>query len=416
MNNHKHPNQHQSPEPAMTNFVWHGINRQGNRIQGECREGSECAARDRLLREGINVTSLRRARPGKGSLFRYGSKPLQPNERAEFLRKLATLSVSGIPLLNAFEILAGPGSTPAAAELANDLGRRLREGARLAEALNSRPADFDRIARAMIAAGERAGTLEVMLERVAHHQETQMQLRERIDRALFYPSVVVGFGIVVTLALLLGVVPRFAMVFAGLGGELPTLTRLVFSASETARDHTEWILAGLVGALVLRFLRPPERFRELGFTILNYLPLLGRIQWYGTLTQISRTLGTLYGAGVPLVEALEQTADTVAASRTRQWLRATATEMRGGSSLNRALRATGRFPHAFLGMIQVGEESGRLEVMLQRTSELYQSDLDRLLDRVMSLIEPVTMAILGILVGGLVLAMYLPIFMLGQTL
>jgi type IV pilus assembly protein PilC len=397
-------------------YRWKGISRQGNRIQGECMGTSEIAARTNLLREGVNVTNIRRIDSPWWQRASSRSTTLKTMETTLFLRKLATLFASGIPPLQAFELLQGPGASQAARELSRDLGRRLQEGATLAGALGSRPDIFERVTRELIAAGERGGTLDTMLARVVHHQEAREQLRERLRKALFYPSMVFGFGLLVTLVLILWVIPRFESVFSGLGGELPALTQMVFATSQTIRANSFWALSALGLALLLRVFGSPQRLRIIGFAALHHLPVVGPALLHGILAQTCRTLGTLYGAGVPVTEALEQTADTIDESRLRLALRVAATEMRGGSSLHRALRATGRFPETLVGMIQIGEESGRLEVMLERAADLHQTDLDRNLERLMSLIEPITMAILGTVVGGLVLAMYLPVFMLGQSL
>lgn len=400
----------------MLRFRWRGISRQGNRIQGECTGTREIEVRAQLLREGVNVTALHRMDPPWRKYLSHRSAALKVIETTLFLRKLATLFASGIPLLQAFGLLQGPGASPAVQQLARDLDRQLKEGATLAGALASRPDVFERVTRELIAAGERGGTLETILERVARHQEARERLREQLRKALFYPSIVVGFGLLITMVLMLWVIPRFEMVFSGLGGELPALTQMVFDASQTIRSNSFWALSALGFALLVRAFGLPRRLRATGFAILHHLPVVGPILRNGLLAQTCHTLGTLYGAGVPIVEALEQTAHTIGESRVRLALQVAAMEMRGGSSLNRALRATGQFPETLIGMIQIGEESGRLEIMLERSAELHQTDLDRSLEQLMSLIEPATMAFLGILVGGLVLSMYLPVFMLGQSL
>lgn len=397
-------------------FEWQGINRQGQRMRGTCSDTDESAARNQLLQRQINVTHLRGAQSSWLRWLPSSSRRPSPVALAVFLRKMATLFAAGIPLAQAFALQSESAEDPAVEQLAANLGQQLQEGTSLAAAMATRPDCFDPVTCELIATGEHSGTLEKVLERIAVHHEAQEQLRSRLKKAVFYPSIVLGLGTIITLALLLWVVPQFASVFSSLGAELPTITQGVLHGSNFVRERGALLVLIILIPFALLGWMGKSRARAILLTGLFCFPLVGGILRTGGLAQTCRTLSTLYGAGIPLAEALDQTARTHFEPRIGHALRAAASEMRAGSSLYRVLRQSGHFPKALLGLVRIGEESGNLEHMLERAALLYQEDLDRRLDRLISLIEPATMTLLGLLIGGLVLALYLPIFQMGHAL
>lgn len=395
----------------LPTFHWQALDARGQAQRGELQAESRLQARALLRRQGLQPLRLRKA-------YRLlGSQRRQLREAPALLaRQLASLLKAGVPLLQALDLLA-TGSTTALRQILQDIRRHVAEGHSLHEALRRHPAQFDRLYCSLVAVGEQSGTLDRLLERIAHERDKGQQLQRRIRKALRYPLLVVLIALLVCVILLVEVVPQFEAMFAGFGAELPTATRLVITLSEQVRQSGPLLLLGcavlLSGYRQLLGRRPA--LRQWQDQWLLRLPLLGRLQQQGMMAHFARTLATTLAAGVPLLEALESCAESAGNTVFRLAIRAVRQEVAAGQPLHMALRAAKVFPPLAIQMIAVGEEAGALDSLLERIADYYEMEVDNMVNTLTSLMEPMIMAVLGLLVGGLVLAMYLPLFQLGAT-
>ena len=393
-------------------FVWQGRDGGGADQSGEVAAPSLRFARAQLRRQGIAVQRLRRKRVWPSLRRGVAAKDI-----ALFSRQMATMMRAGLPVVQAFDIVASSAKGPRYVTLVRAVRDDVATGAPLAEALGRHPEAFDRLYRALVAVGEHTGTLETMLARIAVYQETAAATRRKLRKAMTYPLLVVFAAVAVAGVLLTQVVPQFQTVFAAAGAELPALTRAVIRASDLVQAWW-WVLllaplAVAVAAAVAQ--RRSRRWRRLGHRLALKLPVLGAVLADAAVARFARTLATALGAGVPLVEALASVTAAVGNLVYMEALDGVRTAVAEGLPLHSALSGGDLFPNVVVQMVAVGEEAGRLEEMLGRAADQFETLVDETADNLATLLEPLLLGVLGVLVGGLVLAMYLPVFQLGQA-
>lgn len=344
-------------------------------------------------------------------------KGIKPADIAIFSRQMATMMKAGVPLVQSFEIVQEGLESPAMNKLVGQIKSEVSAGGGLALALAKHPKHFDDLFCSLVASGENSGTLEVMLDRVATYKEKTEALKAKIRKAMTYPIAVVTVAIIVTGILLVKVVPTFAQTFKGFGADLPGFTLFVLGISEFMQ---EWwlIVAGAITLAIWGYFQAIQRsatFRDRVDSLALKLPIVGTIVHDAVVARFSRTLATTFAAGVPLVEALDSTAGAAGNAIYARGIRQIRDDVTSGTSLYLATRSTGLFPAMLLQMTAIGEESGALDDMLGKVADQYEAQVDNAVDSLSSLMEPIIMSILGVLVGGLMIAMYLPIFMLGSV-
>lgn len=396
-------------------FIWKGTDKNGQQAKGEINASSRAMARAQLRQKGIQPRSVRKK---PKPLFGERKKSIKPADVAVFSRQLATMMKAGVPLVQSFDIVADGLDNASMRELVNTIKNDVAAGSGLAPALAKYPRHFDELFCSLVAAGEAAGTLETMLDRIATYKEKTEQLKAKIKKALMYPAAVIVVAIIVTGILLVRVVPQFAETFQGFGADLPAFTLLVLKLSEFTQ---QWWFAMLVAMAACAYLFKELRLRSRGFAtaidrLVLKLPIFGVIVHDAVVARFSRTLSTTFGAGVPLVEALESTAGASGNAIYSQAILQIRDEVTTGSSLYQSIKGVGLFPNMLLQMVSIGEESGQLDEMLSKVADHYEEAVDNAVDNLSSLMEPMIMVILGLLIGGLMVAMYLPIFMLGSVI
>ncbi len=393
-------------------FAWRGRDRYGHAVAGEMTAASAGRVRRALAGRGIRVTSVRRQ--GGGS--RRGR--VRTGDVAVLSRQFAALTRAGVPLLQALGIIADGTDKSALAGLVRALRADVSAGDSVAAALGRHPEHFDDLFRNLVEAGERSGTLPAMLDRIATYQEKSENLRRKVRKALVYPAVVLCVAGAVSGILLVKVVPQFEQIFAGFGAELPASTQWVIALSEFVRDW--WVTmvgGGLAAVLGVRAMRNRSRaLRAVLDRVSLRLPVFGPLIERSSVARCTRTLSTTFAAGVPLVDALESVARAAGNGVFEAAVRRVRAEVATGRQLNTSMRDAGVFPDDVVGMVAVGEESGTLDDMLARSAAWYEQRVDDAVDAIASMIEPMIMAVLGVVVGGLIVAMYLPIFQLGAVI
>jgi type IV pilus assembly protein PilC len=396
-------------------FVWNGTDKSGRSSTGEIRAASTAMAKAQLRRQGIQPKNVKKkAKP----LFGGQGKPIKPADIAIFTRQLATMLKAGVPLVQSFDIVAEGAEKPRMKELVGNIRNDVASGSGLAPSLAKYPRLFDDLFCSLVASGEDSGTLETMLDRVATYKEKTEQLKAKIKKALTYPTAVVVVAIIVTAILLIKVVPQFAETFRSFGSDLPAFTLFVLTISNFVQKWWFVILLMIIGAI---FLFREAKLRSVKFAefldrLMLRAPVFGGIVHDAVIARFSRTLATTFAAGVPLVDALESTAGAAGNSVYAKAIRQIKDDVTTGSTLYSSTKATGLFPNMLLQMMSIGEESGALDEMLDKVANHYEEAVDNAVDSLSSLMEPMIMAILGVLVGGLMIAMYLPIFMLGSVI
>ena len=395
-------------------FTWSGTDKSGHNSTGEIRAASTAIAKAQLRRQGIMPKNVKKkSKP----LFSSG-KPIKPADIAIFTRQLATMMKAGVPLVQSFDIVAEGMEKPKMQELVTTVRNDVASGSGLAPSLAKHPRLFDELFCSLVASGEDSGTLEVMLDRVATYKEKTEQLKAKIKKALTYPIAVVVVAIVVTAILLIKVVPQFAETFRNFGSDLPAFTLFVLNISNFVQKWWFVILLMIIAAIFVfreAKLRSVKLSEFLDRLILR-LPIFGGIVHDSVIARFSRTLATTFAAGVPLVDALESTAGAAGNSVYAKAIRQIKDDVTTGNTLYASTKSTGLFPNMLLQMMSIGEESGALDEMLDKVANHYEDAVDNAVDSLSSLMEPMIMAILGVLVGGLMIAMYLPIFMLGSVI
>ncbi|EAW40187.1 type IV pilus biogenesis protein PilC [marine gamma proteobacterium HTCC2080] len=395
-------------------FVWNGLDRHGRKGQGEIVSTSQALAKAQLRKQGITAKSVRKkAKP----LFSSVGKGIKAADIAIFSRQMATMMKAGVPLVQSFEIVQEGLENAAMSKLVGEIKSEVSSGGGLAPALAKHPKHFDELFCSLVASGENSGTLEVMLDRVATYKEKTEALKAKIRKAMTYPIAVIIVAIVVTGILLVKVVPTFAETFKGFGADLPGFTLFVLGISEFVQQWWLFITVALVLAIwgYFQAISRSSNFRSRIDSLALKLPVVGSIVHDAVVARFSRTLSTTFAAGVPLVEALDSTAGAAGNAVYARGIRQIRDDVMSGTSLHLATRGTGLFPAMLLQMTAIGEESGSLDEMLSKVADQYEAQVDNAVDSLSSLMEPIIMSILGVLVGGLMIAMYLPIFMLGTV-
>lgn len=404
----------QTATMSKTPFMWEGTDRKGNKIKGKSMAADEAAVRADLRRQGVVPSRIKKQSPGLFS----GNAKITPGDIAIFSRQLATMLAAGIPLVQAFEIVGSGHENASMQKLIMDVKADVEGGSALAEALAKHPIYFDDLFVNLVEAGEQAGALETLLEKVATYKEKTEAIKKKVKKALTYPAAVLVVAFVVTIILLVFVIPAFEDLFQGFGADLPAFTRLVIDISLFVRTQG-WILAGLIGGAAYTFFyfkkrsRPMRQFLD---RMILKTPIIGPIMQKAAIARYARTLSTMFSAGVPLVEALESVAGATGNIVYEVGVLNMRDEVATGQRLQQAMENTDLFPNMVIQMIAVGEESGSLDEMSAKVADFYEEDVDNAVDNLSSLLEPMIMAILGILVGGLVVAMYLPIFKMGSVI
>ena len=398
---------------TSTIYAWEGINRKGRRVSGQIAGHNLALIKAQLRQQGICPERVRKKPASRAAL----AARILPADIALLTRQLATLLKAGIPLLQAFDIISEGVENRQVCELVKALKQQIASGNHLAAALRQHPRYFDDLYCHLIAAGEQAGALETLLERVAIHLEKGQRLKARIKKAMTYPIAVLVVATLVSTVLLIHVVPQFQNLFAGVDGQLPGFTLGVIALSEFLQ-HAWWMLAlGLSAALVgLRHAyRAYPGFRHWLEAGLLKAPLAGKLLHKSAVARYARTLSTTFAAGVPLVQALGSVAGAVGNGPFKQAIERMRHDVSTGMPLNQSMASSGLFPGMAIQMTAIGEESGTLDHMLEKVANHYESDVDTLVDNLTSLMEPLIMVVLGGIVGALVIAMYLPVFQLGTA-
>jgi type IV pilus assembly protein PilC len=402
-------------EAAKTElYQFQGVDRRGNRTKGEMQGENIALVKAQLRKQGItNATVKKKPKP----LFGERKKPIKPMDIAVFVRQLATMMKAGVPLVQSFDIVADGIDNPSMRELIIDLKNDVAAGNSLQNALAKHPRYFDDLFCNLVGAGEASGKLDTMLDRVATYKEKSEALKAKIKKALTYPIAVVGIAVIVTVVLLVWVVPVFAETFESFGAGLPAFTQMVLNLSNFMQ---EWwlIIFAVLGAAGYGF--KEARFRSQKFAdwidaVTLKIPIVGDIMFESVVARFARTLATTFSAGVPLVEALESVAGAAGNAVYSRAILQIRDDVTVGTQLGLAIRTTGLFPSMMLAMVSIGEESGALDEMLEKVATHYEAEVDNKVDNLTALLEPLIMAVLGVLVGGLLVAMYLPIFMMGSV-
>lgn len=395
-------------------FFWEGINRKGESIQGWLRARDHSDVRAQLRTQGINPVRIRQ----RLRVRRPGARGAPAEDISLFLRQLGDMLAAGIPLTQALEMIARGQARAATRAVIQNIRNDVEKGSSLADALAAQPRDFGLLEVNLVAAGEKSGVLDSLLKRIALTRDKNRSLRARGRKAMIYPGAVLAIAVIVTTVLLVFVVPQFQDLFHGFGAELPVLTRWVIDLSGFLQDHMLHILLALIAVFVLMILawrRLPGLRRWLDYRILD-LPLLGPWQRRMGEATFSRTLGTLLGAGVPMVEGLRLLSGGIANIAYRELTLAISEEIMEGKQLHTGMALSRLFSPMAVQMVHIGEDTGMLEKMLERIADLNEQEVDDMVDNLAKLTEPAIMGFLGILVGGLVVSMYLPVFRMGAVM
>ena len=400
--------------PKTQVFVWQGVDKQGRKTRGELTAGSSALVKAHLRKQGIAAKNVKR----KPKPLFSNKKAIKPADIAIFTRQMATMLKAGVPLVQSFDIVAEGVENPTMQELVVDIKNEVASGGGFANACAKHPKYFDELFCSLIASGEQSGTLEVMLDRVATYKEKTEALKAKIKKALTYPIAVMVVAVVVTAILLIKVVPTFATTFESFGSDLPAFTKLVVSLSEWMQANW-YILLGLAIAAGFSFKTARQKsqaFSDWVDKITLKIPVIGDIVFNSVIARFSRTLATTFGAGVPLVDALSSVAGAAGNAGYSKAIFQIRDDVTTGQTLYSSIKFTNLFPNMLLQMVSIGEESGSLDEMLDKVATHYEEAVDNAVDTLTALLEPFIMSILGVLVGGLMIAMYLPIFMLGSAM
>ncbi|HFE38620.1 MAG TPA: type II secretion system F family protein [Gammaproteobacteria bacterium] len=396
-------------------FLWEGTNRKGVRHNGEIEGASIALVKADLRRQGIAPIKVR-----KKPVDLFGSdstKKIKPKDVAIFSRQLATMMSAGVPLLQSFDIIAKGNEHSGLRKLTNALKIDIEGGNSLAQALRKHPRVFDELFCNLVRAGEQAGILENLLNKIATYKEKSEILKAKIKKAMMYPAGILTIAFIVTIILLVFVVPQFEDLFSSFGAELPALTQAVVDMSVFAQEWW-WVILGSAGGgiySIITLKRRSKGFRMAWDKFVLKLPVIGGILRKAVVARFARTLGTMFAAGVPLVEALESVAGAAGNQVYADGIMHMRDEISNGQQLQAVMAQSKLFPAMTVQMVAIGEESGSLDSMLAKVADFYEREVDDAVDNMSSLMEPLIMVILGILIGGLVLSMYLPIFEMGSV-
>ncbi|ACE82964.1 type II secretion system F family protein [Cellvibrio japonicus] len=403
------------PSQTTNTYIYKGVDRKGSKIQGEINGTSPAIVKALLIKQGINVKSVsKKSKP----LFGTSGKAIKPADIAVFSRQMATMMKAGVPLVQAFDIVADGLENPNMKSLVLEIRDDVAAGGGFAASLRKHPRYFDDLFCNLVDAGEQSGALETMLDRIATYKEKTEALKAKIKKAMTYPIAVIVVAIVVTGILLVKVVPQFAATFASFGADLPAFTLFVLHLSDLAQ---QWWFLGMIGIGGSFYLFKEAKLRSKKFAYLvdRYvlkLPIIGKIVYLSIMARFARTLSTTFAAGVPLIDALTSVAGAAGNRIYSDAILKVREDVSTGIQLNAALRSGNLFPTLLVQMSAIGEESGALDEMLDKVAIYYEGEVDNMVDNLTSLLEPMIISVLGILVGGLMVAMYLPIFQIGAVI
>lgn len=395
-------------------FVWQGTDKRGKVMKGEQQAKNANALRAELRKQGIQPRTVK---PKGKPLFGGAGKRITPLDIAVFSRQIATMMKSGVPIVSAMEIIANGNKNPRMSTLVNTVRADIESGSSLYEALSKHPVQFDELYRNLVKAGEAAGVLETVLDTVATYKENIEALKGKIKKAMFYPAMVIAVALIVSSILLVFVVPQFEEVFKGFGADLPAFTKMIVALSRFMVSWWWAILLMVVGVIVA-FIMAKNRsvaFSRLLDRLILKVPVVGQIMHNSAIARFSRTLAVTFKAGVPLVEALDTVAGATGNVLYEDAVRNIRDDVSVGYPVNVAMKQVNLFPHMVVQMTAIGEEAGALDTMLFKVAEFYEQEVNNAVDALASLLEPLIMVFLGVIVGGMVVAMYLPIFKLAAT-
>ncbi|RZU47439.1 type IV pilus assembly protein PilC [Fluviicoccus keumensis] len=399
---------------TMLNFAYQGKDKRGQKTKGEISGKNIALAKAQLRKQGITVEKIHKKSAAVG--FKRAKK-ITPMDIAIFTRQLATMMKAGVPLVQSFEIVAEGLDNESMRTVVLGIKNEVEGGSTFAAALRKYPLLFDELFCNLVNSGEQSGALETMLDRVAQYKEKSELLKQKIKKALKYPITVIIVAVIVTVILLLKVVPVFQSLFEGFGAELPAFTQMVVNMSKWMQNY--WFVALIIvvggfGAFFEAKKRIPA-FNDMLDRMLLKMPIVGDLAYKSTVARFSRTLATTFAAGVPLIDALVACAGAAGNVVYKDAILKIRDDVATGQQLGFAMRQTGIFPSMALQMVAIGEESGALDSMLEKVATYFENEVDNAVDGLTSMMEPLIMAILGVLVGGLVIAMYLPIFQMGSV-
>jgi len=402
--------------PKSEAFVWEGTNKQGKRVKGESTGTNVALIKADLRRQGITPLKVKKK---PKSLFggAVGKKKITSKDIAIFSRQMATMMTAGVPLVQSFEIVGRGHENPSMQSLIMAIKADVESGTALADALGKHPLYFDDLFCNLVHAGEQAGILETLLDKIAVYKEKVEAIKGKIKKALFYPAAVVVVAFIITAILLIFVIPQFESMFSGFGADLPALTLFVVKLSKLFTAYWWAIFGGLgvIAYILMQLKRRSKTFNELLDRYILKVPIFGEIVTKATIARFARTLATMFAAGMPLVEALETVADACGNSVYGKAIMQMRDEVATGTQMNVSMKQSGLFPNMVVQMLAIGEETGAVDTMLSKVADFYEEEVDNMVDGLSSLLEPMIMAILGVLIGGLVIAMYLPIFKMGEV-
>lgn len=402
------------PEPIL-NFAYDGVDRKGKKVKGEMSGKNVALVKAQLRKQGVNVNKIHKKTANPLANFRKAK--VTPMDVAIFTRQLATMMKAGVPLVQSFEIVAEGLDNLTMREVVNGIKNEVEGGNTFAGAIRKYPLYFDELFCSLVESGEQSGALETMLDRVAQYKEKSELLKQKISKAMKYPVSVIFVALIVTTILLLKVVPVFQELFASFGADLPSFTMMVINMSKWLQES--WfilliVLLGIGGAFTEAKKRSIQ-FNHMLDRLALKAPVVGDLVYKSTVARFARTLSTTFSAGVPLVDALVSCAGATGNVVYRDAVLKIRDEVATGQQLGFAMRQSGIFPSMALQMVAIGEESGALDAMLDKVATHFENEVDNAVDGLTSMMEPLIMAVLGVLIGGLVIAMYLPIFQLGSV-
>ncbi|RJG50049.1 type II secretion system F family protein [Motilimonas pumila] len=395
-------------------FKWTGVNRKGKKVSGETQGETANQVKAEMRRQGVNITKINKKTESALSQLGQGIKPM---DIAVITRQIATMLSAGVPLVQCLQMIGKSNEKKSIRDLLSEVTAEVETGTPLSDSLKKHPKYFDDLYCDLVQAGEQSGALETIYDRIAIYKEKAEALKSKIKKAMFYPAMVVLVAITVTVILLLFVIPQFEEIFNGFGAELPAFTQFVIAISHTLQSYW-YIVFGAIFIALFLFRRAhlnSENVRNKTDKFILKIPVINTILHKGAMARFARTLSTTFAAGIPLIDALQSAAGASGNYVYRSAIENIRTEVMAGMQMHVAMRTTGVFPDMVAQMIMIGEESGDLDGMLTKVADIYEREVDDAVDALTSLIEPMIMVVLGVVVGGLVIAMYLPIFSLGSV-
>lgn len=400
---------------GLTTFSWVGVNARGKRMEGELNGPSIAIVKAQLRKQGITPSKVKR----KSQTFGMSSAPkITPRDIAVLTRQIATMLTAGVSLIQALDMIANGSENKSLQKLVVKIADEVKAGDPLSKALRANPKYFDELYCDLVESGEQSGALDHIFDRVALYKEKAEALKSKIKKAMFYPIAVLTVAFIVTVILLIFVVPQFEQVFAGFGAELPAFTQMIVSISEFMQAYW-WVVFGIIGISFFLFKKAHQsnkQVRDNTDRAILKLPIVGMILNKAAVARYARTLSTTFAAGAPLVDALQSAAGASGNAVYRDAILEIKNEVSSGNQMNFAMKNTGVFPDMVIQMVAIGEESGAIDDMLGKVASIYEQEVDDAVDALSSLLEPLIMVVLGVLVGGLIVGMYLPIFQLGQVI